>query len=275
MLDRGMGLLRHGADGEFTVADLTQRDYHDVELCVLHHAPPRPGDSGSRIGLDHQWSVRPMRVPPGMEAAGLDLFSFDSDAVVPVGGRFLAWVDYYQGMLLVDVLHEDAELRFVPMPAEALLSRRWYYDEGIPDPVRCVGVTDGDIVKLVCIITPDRRSPAFTIATWTLADIDRGVWDKDGTTTMDDSQFFGLCCGVTAKISRQPPSFPMVSLVDPDVVCFLLEEEHGVVWMVEVNMRTKVLLSRAVYLDEEEARRNPFDGLRNFISYLSTTSNNL
>ena len=41
----------------------------------------------------------------------------------------------------------------------------------------------------------------------------------------------------------------MVSLVDPDVVCFLLEEDIGAVWMVEVNMRTKVLQSR-----------RPFDG---------------
>ena len=111
------------------------------------------------------------------------------------------------------------------------------------------------------MITPNHRSPAaFTIATWTLADIDGGVWDKDDTTTMEDSQFFDLCGVTDAKISGKPPCFPMVSLVDPDVVCFLQEEQHnGVVWMVEVNMRTKVLQSR-----------RPFDGrLRNFISYLT------
>ena len=111
------------------------------------------------------------------------------------------------------------------------------------------------------MITPDHRSPAaFTIATWTLADIDGGVRDKDDTTTMEDSQFFDLCGVTDAKISGKPPCFPMVSLVDPDVVCFLQEEQHnGVVWMVEVNMRTKVLQSR-----------RPFDGrLRNFISYLT------
>ena len=54
----------------------------------------------------------------------------------------VCWVDYYQGMLLADVLHENAaELRFVPMPAEALLSERGYYVEEAVDPARCVGVT--------------------------------------------------------------------------------------------------------------------------------------
>ena len=73
---------------------------------------------------------------------GLDLSWFDCDAVIPIHGCFLAWVDYYQGMLLADVLRENAaELRFVPMPAEALLSERGYYVEEAVDPARCVGVT--------------------------------------------------------------------------------------------------------------------------------------
>lgn len=208
-----------------------------------------------------------------MAAMGLDLTTFDSDAVVPVAGRFLAWVDYYQGLLLVDVLHDDHEnvnvahgdqqqVRFIPLPAEALLSRRRSYVEEAPDPDRCVGVTDDGIIKLVCVITTTARrccsSPAFRIATWTLADIDHGggVWEKDddAATMEDSSQFFGLLCDddaadktakIRASFPRVRPCFPMVSLADPDVVFFVLEEE-GIVcrrMMVEVNMKTKVLKS--------------------------------
>jgi len=65
----------------------------------------------------------------------------------------------------------------------------------------------------------------------------------------------------------------MVSLVDPDVFCFLLEDEdHSLFWMIEVNMRNKKLQSSALYINEEEeegyppkrGRRNNFFG-HNFI----------
>jgi hypothetical protein len=46
------------------------------------------------------------------------------------------------------------------------------------------------------------------------------------------------------------PSFPVVSLVDPDVICFLLkEEDNNLSWMV---MRNKVLQSSAFYINQEE-----------------------
>jgi hypothetical protein len=59
-------------------------------------------------------------------------------------------------------------------------------------------------------------------------------------------------------------------LVDPDVICFLLDDEdRGLFWMVEVNMRNKKLQSSALYISEEEeeegyppkrGRRNNFFG---------------
>ncbi|TKW37782.1 hypothetical protein SEVIR_1G070900v4 [Setaria viridis] len=259
MLDRGMGLLCHGEDGEFTVADLTHCYYHEVELCVLHDPP-----LGRRAEIG--WSVERLQIPPDMHMRGLDLFSFNSDAVIPIHGCFLAWVDYYQGMLLVDVLHADVDpqLNFIPLPAETLLSCRVNYDEGCPDPARCVSVTDSGTIKLVCIITG--TSPSFTIATWTLVDMDQGVWEKNGT-AMEDIQFWGLYAGL--NLPWVHPSFPVVSLVDPDVICFLLKEEdsHNF-WMIEVNMRTEVLQSSAIYINEEEEERysskktprNFFDG---------------
>ncbi|CAO2153108.1 unnamed protein product [Urochloa humidicola] len=261
MVDRAMGLLCTDIAGGFTVADLTDRSYHDVELCVLHHPPPGPG---RRAKLE--WSVERLQIPPDMRTRGLNLFTFDSDTVIPIHGCFLAWVDYYQGMLLVDVLHAhvDPQLRFIPLPAEALLSRRVCFDDGCPDPARCVSVTDSGAIKLVCIITA--TSPSFTIATRTLVDMDQGVWEKDGT-TMGNMQFWGLYAGL--NLPWVQPSFPLVSLVDPDVICFLLkEEDNHNFWMIEVNMRTKGLQSSAIYINEEEEERysskttpkNFFDG---------------
>lgn len=263
MLDRGMGLLCHGEDGEFTVADLTQRDYDEVDLCVLHH-PPLGHRTGTGWKIEPKWRVEQLRIPPDMFEKGLDLSWFDSDAVIPIHSCFLAWVDYYQGMLLVDVLHADVDphLRFIPLPAETLLSSRVYFDEGIPDPARCVSITDSGTIKLVCIMTG--TSPSFTIATWTLVDMDHGVWEKDGT-AMEDSQFWGLYAG--QSLPQVQPSFPVLSLADPDVICFLLKEDNNNLWMIEVNMRTKVLQSSAIYINEEEERysskktpRNFFDG---------------
>ncbi|CAO2201896.1 unnamed protein product [Urochloa humidicola] len=258
MVDREMGILCHGDGGGFTVADLTHCFSHDVELCVLHHPPP---DGAQTAG----WSVERLQIPPDMHARGLNLSSFNSDEVIPIRGCFLAWVDNYQGMLLVDVLHAhvDPQLRFIPLPAEALLSPRVCFDDGCPDPARCVSVTDSGTIKLVCIITG--TSPSFTIATWTLVDMDQGVWEKDGT-AMGDMQFWGLYAGLNLPLVQ--PSFPLVSLVDPDVICFLLEEDSHNFWMIEVQMRTKVLQSNAIYISEEEEEcysskktpRNFFDG---------------
>lgn len=173
-------------------------------------------------------------------------------------------------MLLVDFLQpaeEDADpddqqqqqLNFIPLPHEALQSRRPYIDEGAPDPFQCAAcATDAASIKLVCIITKTRVQHSashlvFTIATWTL-DISRGEWRKDSGAAMDDGEFFGLYDEAAGQknLPRVLPSFPVVSLVDPDVVSFLLKEGNGVYWMVEVNMCHKKLQSSAVYIKEEE-----------------------
>ncbi|RCV39722.1 hypothetical protein SETIT_8G246200v2 [Setaria italica] len=250
MFDEDMGILCHGDNGEFTVADLTYRYRQEVDLCLLHHPPP--------AGIPLKWSINRLQIPPQMK---IDLYSWRTDVVVPID-RSLCWVDYYQGILLIDVLADSQsspiqqQLHYVRLPSQALKSRRLYIDPGAPDPFRRVCITDAGIIKLVCILTkyppPDDE---FTIITWTLVDINQGSWRKDVDT---------ISC-----LPRVRPSFPVVSLVDPDVICFLLKEkDRNVSWMVEVNMRKKVLLSSALYINEEEEegppsekdRRNNFFG---------------
>ncbi|KAL6639348.1 hypothetical protein ACP70R_023078 [Stipagrostis hirtigluma subsp. patula] len=231
MLDHEMGLLCHGDDGEFTVADITHRFYHDFELCLLHHPPP-----GSDIQM--QWRAKRLPIPPEM---GLNLSSWRTDTVIPIGGR-LCWVDHYQGMLLIDVVHTDSEtssdqqeLHYIPLPSEALQWRRLYIDAFSTDPFRF--------------------------------DIFPGKWEKDIGTAMEASEFWGLCAAQC--LPHVTPILPTVSMVDPDVVCFVLKDDRHISWMVEVNMRNKVLQSSALYISEqdedeegcpsEKKHRNSFD----------------
>ncbi|XP_021317519.1 uncharacterized protein LOC8076351 isoform X1 [Sorghum bicolor] len=264
MLDKHMGILCHGDQGgEFTVADLTHRFRTEVHLCLLHHPP-----------IQCQWSIKRLQIPPDMK---INISSWRNDVVVPIGRR-LCWVDYYQGMLLIDVLSDPDQqqlLQFIPLPSQALKYRRPYKDAGEPDPLRCVCVTDSGIIKLVCILTKEPPSPdPFTITTWILHNVHRGEWRKDVDTIMGATEFFSLTGIAHSCLAHVQPSFPMVSLVDPDVFCFLLEDEdHSLFWMIEVNMRNKKLQSSALYINEEEeeegyppkrGRRNNFFG-HNFI----------
>ncbi|CAO2180011.1 unnamed protein product [Urochloa humidicola] len=270
MFDEDMGILCHGDNGEFTVADLTYRYRQEVDLCLLHHPPP--------AGIPLRWSVNRLRIPPETK---INLCSWRTDVVISIS-RSLCWVDYYQGMLLIDVLQDHQQLHYIRLPAQALKSRRLYIDPGAPDPFRRVCVTDAGIIKLVCIFTEDTPTADFTIITWTLVDINKGTWTKDVDTIMGAYEFFGLCDAARSCLPWVRPSFPVVSLVDPDVICFLLKEkDRNLSWMVEVNMRNKVLLSSALYIKEEEEegppsekeRRNTFFGHSfiptKFASYLS------
>jgi hypothetical protein len=121
--------------------------------------------------------------------------------------------------------------------------------------LRRVSVTDAGIVKLVCILTKRPPSPyPFTIKTWTLDDVQEGKWKMDVNVTMGAEEFFSLL-GTAGHscLPRVQPSFPLVSLVDPDAICFLLDDmDRGLFWMIEVNMRNKQLQSSALYISEEE-----------------------
>ncbi|KAF8699073.1 hypothetical protein HU200_034764 [Digitaria exilis] len=246
IFDEDMGILCHGGDnGDFTVAHLACRR-KKLQLCLLHHLP-------STGGVAMEWSLQKLQIPLDMT---IDLSSWRNDVVIPIG-RSLCWVDYYNGMLLVDVLAVSAQskpnpqhLHGIRLPAQALKSRRLYDDAGEPDPFRHVGVTDSGIIKLVCVFADyhPHSDDDFKIITWTLVDISKGSWIKDVDTIMVADEFFGLYSSATQScLPRVKPTFPVMSLVDPDVICFLLKKErNNLTLMVEVNMRSKVLQSSAL-----------------------------
>ncbi|KAF8647773.1 hypothetical protein HU200_065187 [Digitaria exilis] len=273
MLDEDMGILCHGGDNgdEFTVAHLACRGRNKLELCLLHHLPSS--------GIPMEWSLYKLQISPDMKN---DLSSWRTDVVLPIGTS-LCWVDYYQGMLLVDVLAVGIEispnhqhLHGIRLPAQALKSRRLYNDVGEPDPFRHVGVTDSGIIKLVCVFADNHPPDAdddFKIITWTLVDINKSTWIKDVDTIMGADEFFGLYSSAAHScLPRVKPTFPVMSLVDPDVICFLLikkEDCNRTCWIVEVNMRSKVLLSSALYIHEEEEEGHPSekDSIRSFFGH--------
>ena len=101
------------------------------------------------------------------------------------------------------------------------------------------------------------------IRSWTLSVIHPRGWLKGDT--IEAAEFWGLYNG--QSLPQVKPMYPLVSLVNPDEICFLLKEDHTTYWIIEVNMRNKVLNSTAIYINEEEegcttdrGRRNVFDG---------------
>uniref|UniRef100_M8AKC4 Uncharacterized protein n=1 Tax=Aegilops tauschii TaxID=37682 RepID=M8AKC4_AEGTA len=48
------------------------------------------------------------------------------------------------------------------------------------------------------------------------------------------------------------PKFPIMNLVDHDVVCFVLNNRNDTFWLVEVNLRKKALGAVTLYTNEEK-----------------------
>nr|CAB3492285.1 unnamed protein product [Digitaria exilis]CAB3492314.1 unnamed protein product [Digitaria exilis]CAB3502774.1 unnamed protein product [Digitaria exilis] len=63
---------------------------------------------------------------------------------------------------------------------------------------------------------------------------------------MKDGEFFGLLCdGARSRLPRVKPSYPLASLVHLDAIVFLLKEDWHTFWLVEVDMKNKVVRSSA------------------------------
>nr|TKW02702.1 hypothetical protein SEVIR_8G257800v2 [Setaria viridis] len=272
VFEEEMGILCHGGDSEFTVVEFTNFG-RDGELCLLHHR-----GSAKKDIEPEEWMIKKVTFPQGPSA-----HHWVTDAVVPVDERFLCWVDNYQGVLVLDVVlaaNDDessspgpVQLRYIPLPEEALQSDRLDPDGECPDSARCVCATAAGTIKLVCIerVSSDltvrrKESSDFTVRSWTLHDINQGRWHEGED--MKAAEFWRLHSGEMSLPWVVKPEYPLVSLVDPNAVCFLLKEDHYTYWIIEVDMRNKVLKSFARYRNEEEeegcagkrVRRNVFDG---------------
>ncbi|KAF7081267.1 hypothetical protein CFC21_085229 [Triticum aestivum] len=261
-----IGLLCRG-DGGFTVANLSvgvQPWLSLGEFSVLHHTPEE---------TDMKWEVKQLPTPvpcdghdgtPNLVIGGRSC-SWETDIVIPFefDGRHLCWVDLYLGLLFVDVVINHPPLpRYARLPVE-LDQRRTYIDSGAPDPARRVRVTDAGIMQLISISNDAGRSvlarscSAFNITTWTF-NFEPAQWHKVVTIRSDE---FWAAIDTDKRLPRLLPEFPTMSMVDPDDVCFTLEDSYHNFWLVSVNIKNKVLGAVALYINEEEEEEGRASGV--------------
>ncbi|KAF0895791.1 hypothetical protein E2562_016524 [Oryza meyeriana var. granulata] len=217
---KNTGVLRRGED-ELAVVQLelgydTPRS--TAELCVL------------RPGRDY-WELMRLSILHDGETVGNELSSWHADAVVPIGDRFLCWVDYLRGFLLCCSTR-------TPISADGSAAVGF-----VSVDRRCCG--GGSVNRSNC----PRSVFAFTITTWTLT-IDTMTWTKDGV--LDSDELWALPGYEEHRLPRVPAEYPVLSVVDPGVVCLMVSAGHHFStdgddnpdwrrWIIMVDTRSKTL----------------------------------
>ncbi|TVT96814.1 hypothetical protein EJB05_57953, partial [Eragrostis curvula] len=246
------GLLRCGDDGLMVVElELPYGDdnpRNTAELCMLWRG---------------EWELRvvPIIFPNAGKPRKL-MEGWSTDVVVPVADRFLCWVDYLRGFLLGDMAEDTPELRYIPLPFEPPVDSFDFDRRPNMKRSRSLGAAGAASVKFVtvesrcCCGGPGRTTCvrgrfAFTVTTWTLnlttKNEPMAAWVKDGM--LDCEELWPL--PGYKSLPRVPVEYPIVSVDDPDVVCFTvcsdyrsyLDSEVRKVWFMEVDMRSKALRS--------------------------------
>jgi hypothetical protein len=271
MFNADIGLLCRG-NGKFTVAELN----YTGELCLLHYAP---GEKNLK------WEIRELVMPYDEGIPELLCGSWQTDTVIPFGDCYLCWVDNYLGLLFVDVLDKHSEIAlYVPLPA-ALDPKRLHIDMGAADPARrvCVSATQPGTIKLISVSNRSGRSvhdnsnSSFIIRIWRLINIEQVEWEE--VAVIKQSQFWNVL-RIDSRLPHCRPEFPVLSLLDPDVIFFQLQDSCDIFWLVEIDMKKNKLGAVTLYIDDEEegraaddtARRNVFYGhsfmLSQFTQYM-------
>lgn len=190
-------------------------DVLEVELCLLR--------SGG-------WEWERKRLPViHDESKREEVSCWKTHKVIHVGDSFLLWVDIYRGIIYSDLWQEAPKLRYVSLPVEhdPLRSRK----RG-GKPYRNVCATDGGAVRFVAVCprcccgcpgacTVSRN--AFTITTWALRMDDMTKWDM--VSVVDCDELWSLP-GYHDVVQRIKPEYPTVSLEDPNVLCFMVNNNR-------------------------------------------------
>ncbi|KAJ1256512.1 hypothetical protein BS78_K012700 [Paspalum vaginatum] len=205
----------------------------DPPTAAVAVASPARGSRSTRtreliLFRSGEWSVKHPETSNDQRGVG-DTARSLTDTVIPVGDRRLCWVDLSAGVLLCDMLEESPRLQYVPLPV--VEQHRW-----VPRSNRSVCVTAGGGALKFIDVSPScccggagastcRRSlHAFTITTWTMR-VDGGgteemEWVKDAV--VDTTELWAL--DAYKGLQRVPLDLPVVSIYEPDVICFFLHE---------------------------------------------------
>ncbi|CAL4890537.1 unnamed protein product [Urochloa decumbens] len=292
---KSMGILCRGEqDHQFAVAELnlfkSRRTEVYADICLFKSSSAQsssfgwqglfislfksPSSAGHGDQIGGEWDS--MRVPilhSGNPDDVCQLFLWQTDAVVPVGDRWLCWVDYYRGILFCDVFGEpDPTVSFLRFPLDKFpdthsrsRASSWLY--------RGVSAIDaGRKLKFVDVARDDgigygalKPNASFTITCHTLTlpvlgssmvlnkdTLSSMVWNKDAP---------GITSGElwrtdNGRLPREVLMFPQVNIDRPNVVHFLVISSYGYVmlkmWLVAVDMNTRAVESVAQYINGEE-----------------------
>ncbi|CAO2147945.1 unnamed protein product [Urochloa humidicola] len=271
MWKENTGILRCGGSGEVTVVQLEVPKpegwkFRDkAELCVL-----------DTVRLE--WELhRDVSIVHGEATASKAeelMLWWETDVAVPVGNRFLCFVDYFRGFLLCD-MEADVEalgIRYVPLPVEAPNGCPYYDDDRPCMPwFRNLAAAGTGAVRFVTVesrcccgaagkSTCEGGQFLFTVTTWTLnlatdEEAAAAEWVKDGT--LDCEEIWAMP-GYDG-LPRRQLTFPIFSCDDPDTVCFMVSNvaygKDRKVWMLEIDIRSKTLRSVAPYNNVEDQAR--------------------
>ncbi|CAL4982142.1 unnamed protein product [Urochloa decumbens] len=260
------GVLRRSS-GEVTVAQLEVpkpegwkvRD--KAELCVI--------DTGSL-----EWELHreiPIIFSDATAGKAEELMAWwETDVAVPVGDRFLCFVDYFRGFPLCDVV--ALGLRYVPLPVEHPNGCPNFDDDrpciSCMQMFRNLAAAGAGAVRFVTVnsrcccgaagkSTCETGQFLFTVTTWTLSlDVDEeaAAWVKDGV--LDCEEIWAM--PGYGSLPRRQLTFPIWSCDDPDIVCFMVRNaayrygKDRKVWMLEIDIRSKTMRSVALYNNVED-----------------------
>uniref|UniRef100_A0A0E0B6M0 DUF1618 domain-containing protein n=1 Tax=Oryza glumipatula TaxID=40148 RepID=A0A0E0B6M0_9ORYZ len=184
---------------------------------------------------------------------GLTFFFHDTYKVITLGGGFMAWVELWRGILLCNVLLDDSEPHFIPLPPPLKADNELIGDA---QEFRDIAVVQGYIkyVEIQSCI-----SDGWVAATWSrkiTLDSWEGGWRKDCELHVSDisgslPELLGDEEARTAQLNLQSlhTGNPTTSLQDDDVVYFLakvgLRDDKS--YVLAVNMRSKTLQGAACF----------------------------
>ncbi|TVU02296.1 hypothetical protein EJB05_52205, partial [Eragrostis curvula] len=159
-------------------------------------------------------------------------------SVIPIGDDMLCWVSLPCGLIFSKVYNERLTLRYVSLPEHASCTEHFFSS-------RNVCVTAGDTVKFVNILARcccggaggckcQHSQHAYLIKTWTLR-MDSMTWVMDGM--LDATELWAL--DAYKSLPRIQVGLPVVSMDEPDVICFVVNDEKA--WLIMVDMKSKML----------------------------------
>ncbi|CAL4982176.1 unnamed protein product [Urochloa decumbens] len=251
------GLVRRGDGTDDLLVQLqfmfdreAQRDV--AELCVLH------------LGTPHWDLLEPVPIVTDQDVENCHWLSRGgnhNDTAISVADRFICLAGYKKGFYLCDMADEASpKVRLVPLPPEVMSRCGHDSDDDDRKFSKNMGAAGSSSVRYVsvdahcCCGGPGRSTCvgsryAFTINSWIMdlcsIDDEPLTWVKDGE--IDCEELWAL--PGYEGLPRADVMCPLVSLDDPDVVCFLVSNyefvssENYKVWMLQLNVTTKTLLS--------------------------------